>query len=69
MTACDLYVRLDTMLREGMIREDSDVFWYGTVKGKEIIVPVTGLEAGTREISIDKVDAKNGALRFGEVVP
>ena len=69
MTAQDLHTRLGRMIEDGNIHADDEVVWSGVVVGHEIKLPVTGLEAGSKEIPFHKVDAKSGALVFGMLVP
>jgi len=69
MTAQDLHTRLGRMIEDGNISGDEEVVWSGVVSGKEIKLPVTGLEAGTKEFQFHKIDARSGCLQFGRVVP
>lgn len=69
MTALELHTRLGRMIDEGHISENDEVIWSGTVGKREIKLPVTGLEAGSKEIPLHKVDVKSGNLVFGRVTP
>jgi hypothetical protein len=69
MTAIALQVRLARMLEEGHIKETDEVYWAGIVGGREIKLPVTGMEAGSQEFPFHTIEARTGTMAFGKVVP